>query len=118
MWSAEVLAHFDFPKNVGFFNNEAHVRKALIGSESMGEWLELQLKLDENCQSIVAARFRVIGGVALIASGSVVTQLLQGKSISDAKKIGYQDVVEALKLTSEQSSVAYLVVRAISMALG
>jgi nitrogen fixation NifU-like protein len=118
MWSSKALVHFDSPCNVGVFNDdEPSIKTIRIGSESAGEILELQIKLDEANGVILDARFRALGGVALIASASFATEHIKNLTIEQAKNIKFSEIVTALELKPSEHAAAYLVQTAILKAL-
>ena len=91
-YSALLLDHFENPRNVGSFDDADGVGRA--GNPSCGDRLELSLRIHDGV--VKEARFRASGCTAAIASGSVVTQMLAGRTLSEASAITDDDVAAAL----------------------
>jgi NifU-like protein involved in Fe-S cluster formation len=121
MYSQQVISHFENPRNVGDLSNaHASVR---VENPACGDIMELSLRLaSDNAAShgalIEDARFRIRGCVTSIACGSVLTEMLRGKSVAEARKIQRKEVVDALGgLTNETMHGSYLVMDALAAAL-
>ena len=95
MWeyTDAVKEHFINPKNVGSIDDADAVGE--VGSLACGDALKLYLKIDDNGM-IEDAKFQTFGCASAIASSSVLTELLKGKSVKDAEKISNKDIAEAL----------------------
>src|SRR5256885_4057501 len=105
MYSSQVLDHFENPRNVGDISHaDASVR---VENPACGDIMQLSLRLAPetgagSAATIEDARFRIRGCVTSIACGSVLTEMLRGKSVADAKSIQRQEVADALGgLTNE-----------------
>lgn len=92
LYSDKVMQHFSNPKNVGEFDKPTCQGKA--GNPVCGDVLQLQLKIENDI--IVDAKFKTLGCAAAIATSSMVTEMVKGKTIEDALKITNQAVTEAL----------------------
>src|SRR5438045_1615893 len=121
MYSSQVLDHFENPRNVGDISHaDASVS---VENPACGDIMQLSLRLATGTAAspsatIEDARFRIRGCVTSIACGSVLTEMLRGKSVADAKAIQRQQVVDALGgLTNETMHGSYLVMDALSAAL-
>ena len=121
MYSQQVISHFENPRNVGDISNaDASVR---VENPACGDIMQLSLRLAPETGAgpaaiIDDARFRIRGCVTSIACGSVLTEMLRGKSVAQAKTIKRQQVVDALGgLTNETMHGSYLVMDALSAAL-
>ncbi len=93
MYNERVMKEFAEPKNVGFIEDADGVGK--VGNASCGDIMEISLKIDNSI--ITDAKFRTFGCAAAIASSSVATQMVIGKSIDEALNIKNKDVVETLQ---------------------
>lgn len=92
MYSSQVTDHFENPRNIGTIPDADGI--STIGSAESGEMLNLTLKIVDNI--VVLAKFRAFGCPTAIASGSVLTELVSGKNISDAKEITASHISIAL----------------------
>ncbi len=93
MYNERVMKEFAEPKNVGFIENADGVGK--VGNASCGDIMEISLKIDNDI--ITDAKFRTFGCAAAIASSSVATQMVIGKTLDEALEIKNKDVVETLQ---------------------
>ena len=91
-YSEKVMEHFKNPRNVGEIENPDGVGK--VGNPVCGDIMELQIKVEDGV--IVDARFKTFGCGAAIATSSMVTELIKGKTIDEASKISNRAVAEAL----------------------
>lgn len=91
-YSEKVMDHFTNPRNVGTIENPDGVGR--VGNPVCGDVMELQIKVKDNI--IVDAKFRTFGCGAAIATSSMATELVIGKSIDEATKITNKVVAEAL----------------------
>jgi len=92
MYSEKVMEHFKNPKNVGEMENPDGIGH--VGNPICGDIMELYIKVENDI--ITDARFKTFGCGAAIATSSMVTELVKGKSIEDALKISNRAVAEAL----------------------
>jgi nitrogen fixation NifU-like protein len=114
MYSAAVLDHFEHPRNAGDLPDATvSVR---VENPACGDIMQLSLKVEGGI--ISSARFRTRGCVASIACSSMITELIQGKSIEEAGKIDPQLLVEALGgLPRESQHASHLAFDALAAAL-
>ena len=91
-YTEKVLDHFRNPRNIGAM--EDATVEATEGSLACGDMMTIYLKIVEDI--IVDIRFESYGCAANIATGSVLTEMVKGKSIEEAKKITWNDIVETL----------------------
>ncbi|HDP69156.1 MAG TPA: Fe-S cluster assembly scaffold protein NifU [Candidatus Marinimicrobia bacterium] len=91
-YSEKVMDHFTNPRNVGTIENPDGIGR--VGNPICGDVMELQIKVKDNV--IVDAKFRTFGCGAAIATSSMATELVIGKSIDEATKITNKVVAEAL----------------------
>ena len=97
-YSKEVLEHFEKPRNVGSLDsNDNSVGTGLVGAPECGDVMKLQIKVDEN-EKIIDAKFKTFGCGSAIASSSLATEWVKGKSIDEANTIQNVDIVEELSL--------------------
>lgn len=94
MWeySEKVKEHFKNPKNVGFIENADAIGEA--GALSCGDKLKLYLKIDNNI--ITDAKFQTFGCGSAVAASSILTEMIIGKSLDEAKKITNKQIADAL----------------------
>ena len=92
MYNPEVIKEFQNPKNTGTIENASGV--GVSGNESCGDIMKISLKVEKDI--IVDAKFQTYGCAAAIASSSVATQLIIGKSVEEALQITNKQVVEKL----------------------
>ena len=97
-YSEQVLEHYEKPKNVGSLDgSDNNVGTALVGAPECGDVMKLQIKVDED-ENIVDAKFKTFGCGSAIASSSLATEWVKGRSISEAGTIRNVDIVEELSL--------------------
>ena len=98
-YSEKVLDHFKHPKNVGTLDKSKNsVGTGLVGAPECGDVMRLQIEVDEETQIIKDAKFKTFGCGSAIASSSLATEWLKGKSINEAMEIDNMDIVEELAL--------------------
>ena len=116
MWdySEKVKDHFFRPRNVGEMENPDAVGE--VGSLACGDALKLMLKLDKSGH-IVDVKFKTFGCGSAIASSSLATEWLKGKSVDEAAKIKNTDIVNELKLPPVKIHCSVLAEDAIKAAL-
>ena len=114
LYSEKVLDHFSNPRNVGEIEDADGVGE--IGNAKCGDIMKMYLKIDDNI--ITDAKFKTFGCGAAVATSSMATELIKGKSIDDALKLTNQAVVEALDgLPAVKIHCSVLAEEAISAAL-
>ena len=97
-YSEKVLEHYEKPRNVGSLDsNDNTVGTGLVGAPECGDVMKLQIKVDEN-EKIIDAKFKTFGCGSAIASSSLATEWVKGKSIDEANTIQNVDIVEELSL--------------------
>ena len=97
-YSKEVLKHYEKPRNVGSLDSSDNsVGTGLVGAPECGDVMKLQIKVDEN-EKIIDAKFKTFGCGSAIASSSLATEWVKGKSIDEANTIQNVDIVEELSL--------------------
>ena len=93
MYSEKVMDHFQHPRNVGEIENASGV--GTVGNAKCGDIMRIYLDIDEN-QIIQDVKFKTFGCGAAVATSSMATELIKGKSINDALKLTNKAVMEAL----------------------
>jgi nitrogen fixation NifU-like protein len=97
-YSDEVLKHYERPKNVGSLDSGSQsVGTALVGAPECGDVMKLQIEVDKN-ENIIDAKFKTFGCGSAIASSSLATEWVKGKSLDEAHTIQNTDIVEELSL--------------------
>ena len=98
-YSEKVIEHYNNPRNVGTLDKEnKNVGTGLVGAPECGDVMRLQIEVDEATGLIRDAKFKTFGCGSAIASSSVATEWLKGKSLDDASGIDNMDIVEELAL--------------------
>ncbi|AGH46220.1 MAG: nitrogen fixation NifU-like protein [Glaciecola sp.] len=97
-YSEKVIDHYENPRNVGGFDkNDPSIATGMVGAPACGDVMKLQLKIDKN-GIIEDAKFKTYGCGSAIASSSLVTEWVKGKSIDEASTISNMDIAEELAL--------------------
>ncbi len=97
-YSDKVVDHYSNPRNVGSLDKNApRVGTGIVGAPECGDVLKLQIEVDEK-ERIVEAKFKTFGCGSAIASSSLVTEWLKGKTVSEALEIKNTDIVNELSL--------------------
>lgn len=96
--SIKVLEHYENPRNVGSMDKkDSSVGTGLVGAPACGDVMKLQIKVDENGK-IVDAKFKTFGCGSAIASSSLATEWVKGKTIDEAGKLKNTDIAKELSL--------------------
>lgn len=117
-YSEKVLDHFTNPRNVGVLDkNKKNVGTGLVGAPECGDVMRLQIEVDEATGTILDAKFKTFGCGSAIASSSLATEWLKGKSVDEALKIDNMDIVEELALPPVKIHCSVLAEDAIKAAI-
>ena len=117
-YSEKVIDHYQNPKNVGTLDKSAkNVGTGLVGAPECGDVMRLQIEVDDATGMITDAKFKTFGCGSAIASSSLATEWLKGKSIDDALKIDNMDIVEELNLPPVKIHCSVLAEDAIKSAI-
>lgn len=118
-YTKKVIEHYENPRNVGTLDkNAANVGTGLVGAPECGDVMKLQVEIDEKTQIIKDAKFKTFGCGSAIASSSLATEWLKGKTISQALEIKNTDIVEELSLPPIKIHCSVLAEDAIKAAIG
>jgi len=98
-YSEKLLEHFKHPKNVGTLDkSQKNVGTGLVGAPECGDVMRLQIEVDDETGVIKDAKFKTFGCGSAIASSSLATEWLKGKTINEAMEIDNMAIVEELAL--------------------
>lgn len=117
-YSEKLLDHYSNPKNVGTLDKNSNtVGTGLVGAPECGDVMRLQIEVDPTTQMITDAKFKTFGCGSAIASSSLATEWLKGKSIDQAMNIDNMDIVEELALPPVKIHCSVLAEDAIKAAI-
>jgi len=117
-YSDKVLDHYENPRNVGSLDkNDPNVGTGMVGAPSCGDVMKLQIKVNDETGIIEDAKFKTYGCGSAIASSSLVTELLKGKTLDEATAIKNTDIVEELALPPVKIHCSVLAEDAIKSAI-
>ena len=98
-YSPKLLDHYENPRNVGSFaKEETHVGTGLVGAPACGDVMKLQIKVNPTTGIIEDAKFKTYGCGAALASSSLVTEWVKGKTLDQASTIKNSEIAEELAL--------------------
>lgn len=98
-YSERVIDHYENPRNVGSFDkSDTNVGTGMVGAPACGDVMKLQIKVNEETGIIEDARFKTYGCGSAIASSSLVTEWLKGKTLDEASTIKNSEIAEELAL--------------------
>ncbi|KAE9539023.1 Fe-S cluster assembly scaffold IscU [Ursidibacter maritimus] len=116
-YSDKVIDHYENPRNVGTFDKEAtDIGTGMVGAPACGDILRLQIKVNES-GIIEDARFKAYGCGSAIASSSLITEWVKGKSLDEAAQIKNTDIAEELELPPVKVHCSILAEDAIKAAI-
>ena len=115
-YSEKVIDHYNDPRNVGtFVKEEDDVGTGLVGAPECGDVMKLQIKVEND--KIVDAKFKTFGCGSAIASSSLATEWVKGKSVDEAMAIQNTEIVEELSLPPVKIHCSVLAEDAIKAAI-
>ena len=114
-YSEKVIEHYERPRNIGSMGITSSVGTGLVGAPECGDVMKLQIKVVDN--KIVDAKFKTFGCGSAIASSSLATEWVKGKTINEAKTIRNTDIVEELSLPPVKIHCSVLAEDAIKAAI-
>ena len=98
-YSAQVVDHYENPRNVGSFaKDDTDVGTGMVGAPACGDVMKLQIKVDPTTGIITDAKFKTYGCGSAIASSSLVTDWVKGKTLDEASSIKNSSIAEELSL--------------------
>ena len=97
-YSDKVIDHYENPRNVGKFEIDETIGTGMVGAPACGDVMKLQIKVDNDTGIITDARFKTYGCGSAIASSSLVTEWVKGKTIDEAATIKNSQIAEELAL--------------------
>ena len=115
-YSEKVIDHYNNPRNMGSFKKEEEgVGTGIVGAPECGDVMKLQIKVEND--TIVDAKFKTFGCGSAIASSSLATEWLKGKTVEEAGKIKNTEIVQELNLPPVKIHCSVLAEDAIKSAL-
>jgi nitrogen fixation NifU-like protein len=117
-YSDKVLDHYNHPRNVGSMDkSDPSVGTGMVGAPECGDVMKLQVKVDEATGVIADAKFKTFGCGSAIASSSLATEWLKGKTVDEALAIKNTDIVNELSLPPVKIHCSVLAEDAIKAAI-
>ena len=118
-YSDKVVDHYNNPRNVGTLDKSAPgVGTGLVGAPECGDVMRLQIKVNPETQVIEDAKFKTFGCGSAIASSSLATEWVKGKTVEEAMAISNTDIVKELALPPVKIHCSVLAEDAIRAAIG
>ena len=117
-YSNAVIDHYENPRNVGSFTkDDPDVATGMVGAPACGDVMKLQLKIDPLTKIITDAKFKTYGCGSAIASSSLVTEWIKGKTMEEAVLITNREIAEELALPPVKIHCSILAEDAIKAAI-
>ncbi len=118
-YSDKVIDHYNNPRNVGSMDkSSADVGTGLVGAPECGDVMKLQIKVNRETNVIEEAKFKTFGCGSAIASSSLATEWVKGKTVDEALTIKNMDIVKELSLPPVKIHCSVLAEDAIRAAIG
>ena len=114
-YSDKVLDHYENPRNVGKFNIAENIGTGMVGAPACGDVMKLQIKVENGI--ITDARFKTYGCGSAIASSSLITEWVKGKTLDQAATIKNSDIAQELALPPVKIHCSILAEDAIKAAI-
>ena len=115
-YSRKVLEHYERPRNVGTLDStDSSVGSSIVGAPECGDVMRLQIKVKDN--RVIDAKFKTFGCGSAIASSSLATEWVKGKSVDEAMAIENTEIVEELSLPPVKIHCSVLAEDAIKAAI-
>ena len=117
-YSEKVIDHYENPRNVGSFSkDDPEVGTGMVGAPACGDVMKLQIKVDNDTGIITDAKFKTYGCGSAIASSSLVTEWVKGKTLDQAATIRNTEIAEELALPPVKIHCSILAEDAIKAAI-
>jgi nitrogen fixation NifU-like protein len=117
-YSDKVIDHYENPRNVGTLDkNDESVGTGLVGAPACGDVMRLQLRINPETEVIEDAKFKTFGCGSAIASSSLVTEWVKGKTVDEAMELKNTQIVEELNLPPVKIHCSVLAEDAIKSAI-
>jgi nitrogen fixation NifU-like protein len=103
-YGPKIIDHYENPRNVGTFGTQAQIKArkdvgvGLVGAPECGDVMQLQIKVNPESGQVEDAKFKCFGCGSAIASSSLATEWLKGKTLDEAERISNMQIVEELEL--------------------
>ena len=97
-YSEKVVDHYENPRNVGKFEIDDSIGTGMVGAPACGDVMKLQIKVDHDTGIITDAKFKTYGCGSAIASSSLITEWVKGKTLDEAGSIKNSEIAEELAL--------------------
>ena len=118
-YSDKVIDHYNNPRNVGQMDkSQPEVGTGLVGAPECGDVMRLQIRVNPETQVIEEAKFKTFGCGSAIASSSLATEWVKGKTVAEAMQIKNTDIVKELALPPVKIHCSVLAEDAIRAAIG
>ena len=122
-YGPKIIEHYENPRNVGSFGTQAEIKKrtdvgvGLVGAPECGDVMQLQIKVNPGTGIIEDAKFKCFGCGSAIASSSLATEWLKGKTLDEGEAIRNTDIVQELSLPPVKIHCSVLAEDAIKAAI-
>ena len=117
-YSNKVIDHYENPRNVGSFDKtDPDIGTGMVGAPACGDVMRLQIKVDNDTGIITDAKFKTYGCGSAIASSSLITEWVKGKTLDQAGSIKNSDIAEELALPPVKIHCSILAEDAIKAAI-
>jgi len=117
-YSTQVIDHYENPRNVGSFDkSDPNIGTGMVGAPACGDVMRLQIKVDNDTGIITDAKFKTYGCGSAIASSSLITEWVKGKTLDQAGSIKNSEIAEELALPPVKIHCSILAEDAIKAAI-
>ena len=117
-YSEKVIDHYEHPRNVGTLDSDANdVGTGMVGAPACGDVMRLQIKVDDKTGIIEDAKFKTYGCGSAIASSSLVTEWVKGKTLDEAAALKNSEIAEELALPPVKIHCSILAEEAVKAAI-